>query len=953
MALGSSEEQAGYVQNTLHPVLFDMVFEAIAGMPEDPALFCLEWLVKFLAPPDNLASPILKWARNRRSASREDTECTLGTDASRESSDSDSPMEISASGTVTNPDPTRAPSALKQPGAKRKPEQQTSFTPNTVIRKELAAMINTTKRSSTVEVPADFTARRNSVKIVMTPSSEIQRVLSTVPYVRDLDENDRISVAEIATVRQYDAHSEIIRYGDISSDLYVVMSGTCRVSVPVFKQTLQPGDCFNEAVLLKGEMAAEAMLVASPNTDVQLLSVSAKDLEQLGLKKFGRRPMGTKGSHYITRSDNDAAPQGPPMTRFLSEVEEEVETQAYEASEKSDQDVELIKLAVGRSQLTDVLQLSDEQIHELAISMYRRDFPADTMIIKKGDRGEHFYVVREGVVELISNPDPENPARNVPGTPNVIHFTAGLSFGELALLYNCKRKATLMSKGPCSLYVLDLVGWRNVLAKMPSSRNELYQGMLNSVPEIVAAVTKIEKRASLADCLEEVYYQVGETVVTEGTISYVLYMVLDGSCSVSVNGRKIRKLVKGHYFGEGALFNGTPYPETVTVTSEHATLLQLDRDMCKHLHLNITFEEPNADADKIKTTRRSSLLHMVSTEASTAVLTRLDTKRFEIPMERLEQVGMLGCGSFAQVSLVYDPVTAKLYALKAMSKQSIAKQGQKSMVLGERNALAELGENPFVIRLNTTYRDDRCIYLLLDPALGGELFGLYSDNDWYGSEEKASFYMSCVALGVDHIHSKKIIHRDIKLENILVDERGYALITDLGIGKVVIGKTYTVCGTSDYLAPETLKLQGHNRAVDWWALGILIYAMMAGRMPFDADDVLQIYKNICKGFKKEHFSSVFSVDLVDLIKGLCRKKPQERITMLSGGIANLAKHPWAASKEDPTKWSQISSLSYPAPWEPSTKTVEERRASMKQEVDDDGPTFEEYVDDGTGWDIVF
>merc|ERR1719291_677948 len=109
-----------------------------------------------------------------------------------------------------------------------------------------------------------------------------------------------------------------------------------------------------------------------------------------------------------------------------------------------------------------------------------------------------------------------------------------------------------------------------------------------------------------------------------------------------------------------------------------------------------------------------------------------------------------------------------------MSKQAIVEQGLKSTVVGERNALAELADSPFVVKLITTYKDENCIYLLMEPALGGELFGLYNDLDWYGDEERASFYTACVALGIDHIHSKKIIHRDIKLENVLLDVNGYA-----------------------------------------------------------------------------------------------------------------------------------------------------------------------------------
>merc|ERR1719162_2329143 len=123
----------------------------------------------------------------------------------------------------------------------------------------------------------------------------------------------------------------------------------------------------------------------------------------------------------------------------------------------------------------------------------------------------------------------------------------------------------------------------------------------------------------------------------------------------------------------------------------------------------------------------------------------------------------------------------------------------------------------------------------------------------FGSEKHAKFYAACVAMGLEHMHSRRVIYRDLKLENCLITITGYLRLTDLGIGKVCVGKTYTVCGTTDYFAPETLRQTGHNRAVDWWALGVMIFIMMSGRSPFDAPDAMQIYKKIIKGFPKVHF----------------------------------------------------------------------------------------------------
>merc|ERR1712137_402892 len=104
---------------------------------------------------------------------------------------------------------------------------------------------------------------------------------------------------------------------------------------------------------------------------------------------------------------------------------------------------------------------------------------------------------------------------------------------------------------------------------------------------------------------------------------------------------------------------------------------------------------------------------------------------------------------------------------------------------------------------------------------------IFHENKLWGSEEHARFYAASVVLGLDYIHRHKVVYRDLKLEDCLVATDGHMKLTDLGIAKIVLGKTYTICGTADYFAPETLRKQGHNRAVDWWALGVLIFMMLA------------------------------------------------------------------------------------------------------------------------------
>jgi serine/threonine protein kinase len=180
----------------------------------------------------------------------------------------------------------------------------------------------------------------------------------------------------------------------------------------------------------------------------------------------------------------------------------------------------------------------------------------------------------------------------------------------------------------------------------------------------------------------------------------------------------------------------------------------------------------------------------------------------------------------------------------------------------------------------------------------------------------------------------------------------------MGIAKVCIGKTYTVCGTTDYFAPEVLRQTGHNRAVDWWALGVMIYIMMTGRSPFDAPDTMKIYRKIMKGFAKVTFPSDFPEQTISMIRALCQRNPEERLTMGNLGVQNFKDHPWYRG----FVWKELQSLRMVAPYVPS-KAEDDIVASVarkhsKSELEEEGDALGDDDDDestppASSWDDVF
>lgn len=201
-------------------------------------------------------------------------------------------------------------------------------------------------------------------------------------------------------------------------------------------------------------------------------------------------------------------------------------------------------------------------------------------------------------------------------------------------------------------------------------------------------------------------------------------------------------------------------------------------------------------------------------------------------------------------------------------------------------------ESDFVVRLFQTYHDDSNVYFMMEPVMGGDLFDIYNNRDLFGDVDLARFYIACVALGLQHMHMHCVMYRDLKLENCLVDERGYLKLSDLGIAKVLIGKTFTVCGTADYFAPEMLKQAGHDYAVDWWACGVLLFILATGKSPFDADELAEILRNIVRGISRVEIPESMPHDIVEVVKALCRKKPQQRVTLKADGNTGLKAMPF-------------------------------------------------------------
>lgn len=273
----------------------------------------------------------------------------------------------------------------------------------------------------------------------------------------------------------------------------------------------------------------------------------------------------------------------------------------------------------------------------------------------------------------------------------------------------------------------------------------------------------------------------------------------------------------------------------------------------------------------------------------------------------------LGTGTFGRVRLVkfkHDP-TCEPMALKMLKKTEIIRLKQVDHVKSEKKILETI-QHPFIVQLQGTFQTESHVFMLLDYACGGELFSLLRREGRFANDV-GLFFASEIVLAFEYLHSKDIAYRDLKPENLLVDKDGHVRITDFGFAKVVKDKTFTLCGTPEYLAPEIIQSKGHNKFVDWWALGVLIFEMLAGYPPFYDDNPLGIYQKILDGYYE--FPPYIESKARDLIKAFLTADKSIRLGCNKKGSEDVKAHKWFRGVD----WEVVYNREIPPPWVPKVR----------------------------------
>lgn len=446
----------------------------------------------------------------------------------------------------------------------------------------------------------------------------------------------------------------------------------------------------------------------------------------------------------------------------------------------------------------------------------------------------------------------------------------GESFGELSLIYNTEREATFKTLEDSKVYVIGRRHFKKLFSRQ-GPRFKEYCDLLDEVP-VLMPLLHSERWELACNARGLVHFRPGERVLQQGKKreARMWYVIDSGSCIMTqevdaADGTKqtnrIAELKRSSHFGERSLLRGDDATQvSVDAGPNGLTCLTFDGVIIRVI-LQTLFQDIGGNLGNEETIKDTLVPDWDKDVQYYELVKRnfnIKCKRYSeisdgVELRDLKQICLLGSGGFGAVFLVEGNNSrfgcGRRFALKRLSKGHIEKSGAIQQVCWERDLLSMV-DSLFVIHLHKTFKDSQYLYLLLEPCLGANLGEVLHENPHIFSEDtprgsSSAFYVASITAGLEHLHARHIVYRDLKPENVLLDCNGYAKLCDMGFARFVLGKTNTLAGTPQYMAPEMIDFpHSHDTSVDWWALGVVTFELMTGNTPWEDEGVEDPYEQL-------------------------------------------------------------------------------------------------------------
>uniref|UniRef100_A0AAY4BNB4 protein kinase C n=1 Tax=Denticeps clupeoides TaxID=299321 RepID=A0AAY4BNB4_9TELE len=309
--------------------------------------------------------------------------------------------------------------------------------------------------------------------------------------------------------------------------------------------------------------------------------------------------------------------------------------------------------------------------------------------------------------------------------------------------------------------------------------------------------------------------------------------------------------------------------------------------------------------------------------------------RGPVGLQDFRLVAVLGRGHFGKVLLSEYKKTGGLYAIKALKKGDIVARDEVESLMCEKRIFETVNgsHHPFLVNLFACFQTPEHVCFVMEYSAGGDLM-MHIHSDVF-SEPRAMFYAACVVLGLQFLHDHKIVYRDLKLDNLLLDTEGYVKIADFGLCKEGMGfgdRTSTFCGTPEFLAPEVLTDTSYTRAVDWWGLGVLVYEMLVGESPFPGDDEEEVFDSIVND--EVRYPRFLSTEAIGLMRRLLRRNPERRLGSGERDAEDVKKQPFFRTMD----WESLLQRKLPPPFVPAVCNREDV-SNFDAEFTNEAPTL--------------